>query len=179
MTRCAICQTLVRPEEPKAACPECAEEYHASCWTELGGCATFGCPKAPEARKPEPAAYVGGGWGDEKACPKCGRSIGASLLRCPCGARFPYADPRRGGQGHAWTDRQRDAGRARTTLLLLFLYSLTGIHAPVLGSVAGVYAWKRRALLAGADGTYLAMGFGAAALAATYVVVILLLGLGM
>ncbi|MHC4818036.1 MAG: hypothetical protein ACYTF8_08270, partial [Planctomycetota bacterium] len=56
-----------------------------------------------------------------------------------------------------------------------FVLSLFGLPAPFVGPVAGIFAHSRRHLLAGAGGTYLAMGYGTAALGLTYTVVIALL----
>jgi hypothetical protein len=122
---------------------------------------------------------VGGGWGDEKACPRCGKSIGASLLVCSCGAEFPYADPMTREEWRAHERRQEDLSGTRKALVLLFIFSLFGIPAPVLGPIAGAIAYRRREDLAGADGTYLALGFGAAALGATYLLIVLLLMMGL
>ena len=72
----------------------------------------------------------------------------------------------------AWSKSQREARDARKVIVLLFVLTLLGLPAPLLGPVAGVYAWKHRRLLAGADGTYLAMGYGAAALGATYLLIL-------
>ena len=178
-TRCSICQTLVHLGEASERCPECERIYHASCWAELSGCATYGCSKAPTAKKPAPAAYVGGGWGDEKACPSCGKTIASSLLLCGCGARFPFADVITREEWRGIQAKARATAGAKKSLVLLFVLSLFGLPAPVLGPIAGGVAWRKRRLLAGADGTYLAMGYGAAALGVTYLTILLLLGLGL
>jgi hypothetical protein len=179
MTRCSICHTRVQPTEPTEVCPECEQAYHATCWGEVGGCATYGCSKAPVTEKPPPPAQVGTGWGDEKTCPACQKTIASSVLVCRCGAKFPYADPMTRETWRTWNESQQAAHRGRRTLFLLFLFSLFGLPAPLLGPIAGAYAWRRRRLLAGADGTYLAMGYGAAALGATHLVAILCLAVGL
>jgi hypothetical protein len=83
------------------------------------------------------------------------------------------------GEYVSWTQRQSELSASRRTLLLLFIFSLLGLPAPVLGPIAGWYAYSRRDQLAGADGTYLAMGYGTAAVGATYTLVILALIVGM
>ena len=108
--RCAICGTLVRGAEQVTSCPECRQDYHEACWSAIGGCATYGCKSAAVAEKPPPPEDVGGGWGDEKTCPSCGRTIGSSLLVCPCGARFPWPDPMTKSEFSAWTARERSIG---------------------------------------------------------------------
>ena len=50
--------------------------------------------------------------------------------------------------------------------------------APVVGPIAGVYAYRKRTLLAGTGGTYLAMGYGSAALGGCYLLLIAIIALG-
>jgi hypothetical protein len=178
MNRCSICHALVDEGSPSTSCPTCEQIYHDSCWNDLGGCATYGCQAAAAIDKPAPPAIVKGGWGDEKECPRCRKMIGSSLLRCPCGARFPWADPMTHAEYRDWTQGQSRMKGSRRTLLFLFLGSLPGVTAPVLGAIAGVYAARNRRLLTGTDGVYLAMGYGAAALGLTYALVIVALLLG-
>ena len=155
-------------------CPTCEQTYHASCWTELGGCATYGCKKAVPAEKPAPRATAGG-WGDSKRCPNCFKKLGTSLLICSCGARFPYADPMEPAEYKSWAASQNELRTSRRVILALFFVTLLGLPAPICGPIAGFFAYRRRDLLAGADGTYLAMAYGAAALGLTYAAVILAL----
>jgi hypothetical protein len=175
VARCSICHVRLQPTDPVTTCPECRQAYHRECWDSVGGCATYGCAAAPVVAKPPPPPVVGGGWGDEKTCPACRGTIASSLLVCRCGASFPHADPLTAEEYGAWQEDEARRKASRRTLLLLFLFSLLALPAPVLGAVAGVYAWRRRKELAGADGTYLAIGYGAAVLGALYAVLFLLL----
>lgn len=179
MARCSICHTILRPEEEKAACAACGQEYHRPCWDEVGGCATYGCAGAPPSEKAPLPAAVGGGWGDEKECPACKTVIGSSLLACPrCRARFPWADPMTREEYRKWVDGKRSLSRTCGLLVVLFILSLPGIIAPLTGVAAGLLAYARRKTLAGPLGTYLALGYGTAALGATYLVIFILLFLG-
>lgn len=174
MSRCSICCTVIAESEPVTGCPECQQDYHQMCWDEIGGCGTYGCKQAAVAEKPPPPVLVGAGWGDEKPCPACNRQIGASLLVCSCGARFPWADAMTAGDYQLWLDEQAAIARARKLLVVLFLLSLAIVTAPIAGPVAGLYARARRKLLAGTNGTYLAMGYGSAALGGLSALVVLL-----
>jgi len=178
MFRCSACHTLIRSGDAMEECPACRQTYHASCWTELGGCATYGCEKAAVAEKPVPQAVVGAGWGDSKTCPKCRKEIASSLLVCRCGARFPSADPMGAEEYQSWVAEQARQRGVRRTILLFFLVALTGLLAPFFGIGAGLVAHRHRAALAGADGTYLAIGYGAGALGVLYTLVIMLLFAG-
>ncbi|TMQ12255.1 MAG: hypothetical protein E6J90_06600 [Deltaproteobacteria bacterium] len=178
MTRCSICYTVLSNEEPVTSCPECRQDYHTSCWTEIGGCGSYGCKQAAVAQKPPVPVLVGQGWGDSKTCPHCGQEIGASLLLCACGARFPWADPMTRDEYAAWVDKQAGIARSRSLLIVLFICSLLGFVALVTGPIAGVYAWLRRRRLAETGGTYLAMGYGSAAIGGVYALLIVLTALG-
>ena len=178
MPRCSICHTLVQPGEETTRCGECEQDYHRTCWDELGGCGTYGCKAAAVAEKPAPPVVVHAGWGDTKQCPACQLIIGSSLLVCRCGATFPWADPMTAAEYAAHRARMRAVSSAKAVLVCLFLLSLLGLPAPATGLAAGLYARHKRELLAGSHGTFLALGYGAAALGATYGLMILMLGLG-
>lgn len=178
MSRCAVCHTLIEAGDAVEECPDCRHRYHAVCWRELGGCATFGCARAVAGEKAPVRTVPGGGWGDTKTCPNCLTTIGASLLVCGCSARFPWPEPMTVEEYQGWLAERRTLRQVKGWLVALFLVSLTGLAAPLGGLAAGVYAFRHRRRLAGADGTFLALGYGTAALGGTYAVVGLLLLLG-
>jgi hypothetical protein len=178
MTRCSICYTVVPAGEPVKTCPDCQQEYHASCWTEIGGCGSYGCKQAAVAKKPPPPVYLGAGWGDSKTCPNCALEISSSLLVCTCRARFPWADPMTRDEYARWREGEAAIKRSRQLLTVLFVGSLFGLTAPLAGPIAGIYAWLRRGRLAGTGGTYLAMGYASAAISAVYMMLIVLCALG-
>ncbi len=178
MTRCAICYTVLSQEEPRTACPECRTDYHKTCWDEIGGCGTYGCQRAAVAQKPPVPVLVGAGWGDTKECPACTCEISSSLLVCACGARFPWADAMTRAEYQRWGASQQAIKTSRTTLICLFLLSLVGFTAPLAGPLAGVYAFRKRDQLAGTGGTYLAMGYGSAAIGGLYALLFAIIALG-
>lgn len=175
MSRCAACHTRIEAGDAAEECPDCRHLYHADCWRELGGCATFGCARAVTGEKPPAPAMVGGGWGDSKICPSCGTTIGASLLVCGCGARFPWPEPIGVDEYQGWLAERNKVKELKILLVTLFVLSLTGLLAPLVGLAAGIVAWRQRRRLAGADGTFLALGYGTAVIGATYTLTILLL----
>ena len=179
MARCTICHTLIMDGDDTARCSECDNVYHQSCWDEMGGCATYGCSRAPVAEKTAPTSGQGRGWGDTKVCPACGRDISSSVLICMCGARFPYADPM---TREAYVEYLHDLSarkRARNVLLMLFFFTGAGFPAPITGPLAGIYAYGKRGLLTGQAGSYVALGLGTALLGIGYTVVFSLLALGL
>ncbi len=174
-SRCAICGTRIRDEDAVSTCADCEHDYHEACWNEIGGCATYGCKQAAVAEKAPPRRTVGAGWGDEKECPACETTIASSLLVCPCGARFPWADPMEPREYRQWLAREGKIASARSVLVALFVATLAGFPAPICGPLAGLYAFRRRSELAGRDGVYLAIGYGSAALGAAYLVTVVVL----
>jgi hypothetical protein len=178
MSRCSICYTVLGQGDPVTTCPECQQDYHKSCWDEIGGCGSYGCKHAAVAEKPPLPVLVGAGWGDTKRCPQCDSEIGSSLLVCSCRARFPWADPMTPSEYRAWLDQQAAIASARTLLIFLFILSLIGATAPIAGPIAGIYAWAKRRKLGGTGGTYLAMGYGSAAIGAIYSILIVIVALG-
>jgi hypothetical protein len=178
MSRCSICYTVIKQEEQRTECSECKTEYHQVCWTEIGGCGTYGCRSAAVAEKPPVPVLVGAGWGDTKPCPSCAKDISASLLVCSCGAKFPWADPMTKPEYTDWLARESRISGARSTLIFLFVLSLIGITAPLAGAIAGIFAYRRRNELVGTGGTYLAVGYGSAALGAIYTVLLVLVATG-
>ncbi len=178
MARCTICYTIIDRVEPLTQCPECRSDYHKSCWDEVGGCGTYGCKHAAKAQKPPLPVLVGAGWGDTKTCPSCDRAISSSLLVCACRARFPWADPMTRAEYLEWVAGERANARARKGLLFMFMLSLIVVTAPIVGPIAGIYAHRKRARLAGSGGTYLAMGYGSAAIGAAFSILIVLVALG-
>ena len=178
MARCSICYTILAEGEAVTTCADCHTDYHQSCWVEIGGCGSYGCKQAAVAQKPPLPVLVGAGWGDSKECPACANQIGASLLVCSCGARVPWADPIGRDEYLAIVARDRAVAGSRTALIWMFILSLLGLPAPVVGPIAGVYAYRKRTLLAGTGGTYLAMGYGSAALGGCYLLLIAIIALG-
>ena len=176
--RCSICHAKVQESDSKRTCPGCEQEYHDACWVGIGGCATYGCTKAAPAKKPVVAPVMGGGWGDQKACPACSASIPSSMLVCRCGATFPWADPMTSEEHAAWTAGQTKLASLRSELTVLFIVTTLGIVAPLTGVIAGVKAHKNREELQGANGAFLALGYGSFALGIAYSLVFAALALG-
>ena len=179
MARCTICHTRIETGDEVTQCETCKQDYHATCWSEVGGCGTYGCQHAAKAEKPPPPRVVGMGWGDSKMCPACNQEIGSSLLACRCGARFPFADPMSPREYDEWCTQKQQVKSSKSLIVFLFICTIIGFPAPVTGPAAGLYAHSKRASLVGQNGTFLALGYGAAALGGVYALILALLGLGM
>jgi hypothetical protein len=57
LRECAICQSSIYPAEQTTRCDKCGLVFHAECWTENFGCASYGCEQvnvlAPKEPEPE------------------------------------------------------------------------------------------------------------------------------
>jgi hypothetical protein len=179
MIRCSICHTRISDTDSNEDCPDCQQSYHASCWTELGGCATYGCKSTPAAEKPAPLAGAGGGWGDSKSCPSCNQGIGSSRLVCSCGAKFPFADPMTPGEYQQWQTSQDGVKASKRVIIGLFIGSIIGVTAPVCGPLSGLFGYKKRKQLAGEHGTFLALACGSATLGVVYTALIIAMATGL
>lgn len=178
MTRCSICHTRVLEHEEVQTCRECGQAYHAECWRDNGGCATYGCPAAPAGEKPILLRHAGAGWGDEKTCPACGATLPAAMLGCRCGAIFPWADPITPPEYADWLAKNARRRETRRLLVVLFVLAILAIPAPIAGGVAAWVARSRRDLMTGPDGTFLALGWGTAVIGATWTLVFAALAMG-
>lgn len=179
MARCSICHTLIAEHDEATSCEDCHIRYHAECWTSVGGCATYGCGQAAVAHKPTPVVRPGGGWGDTKTCPVCKQEIQSSLLRCACGAHFPWADPMTAHDYLEWSRTEERNASTRRSLIWLFVFTLLAAPAPLTGALAGVQAHRNRHDLEGSNGVYLALGYGTAALGGLYAILFLLVAFGL
>jgi hypothetical protein len=145
---CTVCQTTIGAGEPVSFCPECRLPYHADCWTENGGCATYGCDQAPKTVKPaEPQAdeVARRGWGDTKKCPYCGETIRAAALKCKfCHEVFETADPiTREDLRRKQVSKQR-RGQDSTKAIIFFILSVLSCMAPILALVGAYWIFGDR-----------------------------------
>ena len=131
--RCGVCQTAFEAGDVVEPCPDCTAPHHRECWDENGGCAVYGCPRAPATLKAEPE-LVRSHWGEEeKDCPRCKGRIKVAAVRCRlCGAILSETAT---GQG---------ASSARSSVpLLVFLGGIVPFTAPF--ALAGGLLWLLRA----------------------------------
>lgn len=134
ITVCGICLHPFMVKQQLILCPACGRPFHPECWEELGGCATFGCSRMVETRKPDEQINY---WGArEKNCPMCAESIPISALECPyCHTSFDDIRPM------AKADlikpvESYDVRRMRHRAAWLLLFNAIGITSPVAVVVA-------------------------------------------
>jgi len=48
---CPYCQSNIKTNADFIVCPSCGTPHHKECWTENGGCTTYGCPENPSTEK--------------------------------------------------------------------------------------------------------------------------------
>jgi hypothetical protein len=156
---CPICQTAIQAEAVTKRCPECDQIHHEECWSEIGGCGTYGCSKAPQYEKPINAAPTRA-WGDSKICPACGESIKSIALRCRyCKTDFHTVDPLNISdlrQASAVAAAQQNL---RVVTLALFILSLLGCTSPIAGLIGSAYLMPKAEQLRNCGPLYLVLAW--------------------
>ncbi|WP_152099958.1 hypothetical protein [Lacipirellula parvula] len=169
--------TKIGVGESVRRCATCDQLYHDECWSEVGGCGTFGCKEAPASDKSEqsPQAPLTA-WGDHKNCPICGETIKSIALKCRyCGVTFETADPQSVGDLRRSASQKAELASVRQSVIALFVAALLGLCAPLIAIVSLFYLIPRRAQLAKCGPLYMIMGWTALGLSCCYCILFFLL----
>jgi hypothetical protein len=176
---CPICQSAIIPSETTLVCPACDQVHHRECWTDVGGCATYGCENAPKTEKGAVTETVRSGWGDTKKCPACGEKIKSIALRCRyCGTEFDTADPLSLKDLRKQVVKGERLRTTRSMVVVLFVLAIVGCAAPIIAMVATAYVLTKHKTIAKSGPTYLVMGYSAMGISYLYSILMVLFLLG-
>jgi hypothetical protein len=172
---CPICQTAIQESENLVKCSECDQSHHLECWTEVGGCGSYGCGQAPRIQKQDaPDEPPRAAWGDTKKCPACHETIKSIALRCRyCGTDFETVDPLSMGDLRSRDFRERELKATRTQITVIFVLSVVGLLAPIMLLVCLVYVPVRNRQLVKAGPVYRILGYAALGLSVIYSILML------
>ena len=170
---CPICQTEVGPGDQAKTCPSCRQSHHLECWSETGGCSTYGCDQAPVLDKTEGPRKLKAGWGDFKDCPMCGVRLKSAAMRCKgCGTRFHTADPLTEREVFKARRRQRELQNLQSFCWAAFGLSVCGLLGPIVLIATLVGLFPKRQELARGGPLHLFLMYSALGVSALYCLLI-------
>lgn len=170
---CQICHTPIAADEGYVNCPKCQQVHHRDCWSEIGGCGTYGCEQAPAFEKSDTSAQAPlAAWGDTKVCPACQEEIKSIAVKCRyCGTEFDTVDPLSLADLTTRAAATDGLNNYRKFVVGVFIASLIGCLAPITLIVSGIGIIAQRDKIRRSGPMYAIMGYTAFGLSAVFTVI--------
>lgn len=175
-TICPICQTQIQQAEACVSCPSCQQIHHQECWSEIGGCGSYGCNESPAIDKSEHSVQSPlAAWGDTKKCPACGETIKSIALRCRyCSTDFGSVDPLTVDDLRQHAIKSEKTQRFKQIVVGNFGLSLIGVLAPICLVFGLVYLLPKRQQLTNCGPIFVIMGWASIGLSSLYCLLLLM-----
>ena len=140
---CPYCKTEIKDGESVKICPACDVPHHEACWTENGGCTTFGCTEQVPAETP--AAEVPVAEAPANVCATCGAVLNEGDGFCPnCGTKATVSVSAEVNEAISQFNAGVEQQKKKTKMLPIIIAIAVAIAA--IATVIGISVAKKKKL---------------------------------